>query len=102
MHNIWKQFLKNGASRIYFCTKKNNPISDAIVDYYLGRKYADLIDFYYYYYSLVQFQLSHCAIKKTCVHIEQNQSQKWQKNMQFLRSFLYGTSNKIVFYTQLK
>ena len=77
MQNIWKQFPKNGASRIYFCTKKNNPISDAIVDYYLGRNFPDLIDFYYYYYSLVQFQLSHCAIKKPMCTLNKNKSQKW-------------------------
>ena len=46
MQNIWKQFLKWGIKNL-FLHKKNNPISDAIVDYYLGRNFPDLIDFYY-------------------------------------------------------
>ena len=71
MQNIWKQFLKMGHQEFIFA-QKNNPISDAIVDYYLGRNFPDLIDFYYSYYSLVQFQLSHCAIKKPMCTLNKN------------------------------
>ena len=55
---------KNGVLTVFFSNKENNPISVAIADHYLGHNFPDLIDFYYYDYSLVQFQLSHCAIKK--------------------------------------
>ena len=62
----------------FIFAQKNNPISDAIVDYYLGRNFPDLIDFYYVlllFFSTIS--IVPLCYKKTYVHTEQNKSQKW-------------------------